>query len=279
MLKTDRLVEVCGLVLPEDTFLAFVQCYVDESGKFHDHQILSLCGFAGTTDQVETLDSGWRSLLRSNGMKSLHMKKAARFSQDLGTRNKARGLENRKTALISFVECARDNMEVAVHVGVDIVAFKSLPADAQAVLGGDAYYLAFQHLLWELLHYYGPSGQVSLVCDDEQYYGQRCHAILAKLKAKYKEYQKGIVSISFADDEVFTALQAADLFAYLVRKEAEVQLRGSQSFQFRPLYHHLTSADTRRKLVILGGVYGEDALRDLARKQTEENKKKLTKRK
>ena len=265
VLQDQGFVEVAGLVLPENTFMAFVQCYVDESGKFKDHQILSLCGFAAVPRQIEIFDGEWRSLLRRNGMRSLHMKKAARFTQRLGTRNAAIGLENRKTALLSFVECMRDNLETAIYVAVDITAFNSLSGGERKALGDDPYYLVFQRLLFELVHDPAtPGAQISLICDDEQYYSKRCHQILAKLKAKYSDYRRALVSISFADDEFFTALQAADLFAYLTRCEAQVHLKKNPSFPFQLLYNHLTSADPRGPLNLLGGVYGKGQLQDLA---------------
>src|SRR5579864_9013955 len=122
---------------PEDTFVAYIQCYVDESGKFKDHQIVSLCGFGGNQGQIQTFEALWQSLLRRNGMRSLHMKKATRFTQPLGSRNAAIGLEYRKTALLSFAECARDSMEVAVHVAIDVSAFNALPGDERKLLGDD----------------------------------------------------------------------------------------------------------------------------------------------
>ncbi|MGA3095213.1 MAG: DUF3800 domain-containing protein [Bryobacteraceae bacterium] len=267
----QRFVEVTGMVFPENTFMAFVQCYVDESGKFKDHQVLSLCGFAAAPSQIEVFDSGWRSLLRANGMRSLHMKKAARFTQPLGTRRPAIGLEERKTALLSFVECIQNNLETALYVAVDIAAFKALAGDERKILGGDPYYLVFQRLLFELVRYYAePDARVSLICDEEQYYSKRCHEILAKLKAKHEDYRRALISISFADDEFFTVLQAADLFAYLTRCAAQVEMRGESAFQFRLLYDHLTAADTRGKLNLLGGVYGEEQLHELAQAMARE---------
>ena len=268
----DRLMEVCGLMLPEDSFVAFIQCYVDESGKFKDHTIISFCGFAAGGDRFQEFSAHWQSLLRSNGMQSLHMKKAVRFTQPLGTRKRAIGLEERKTALLSFVECARDYMETAVYVAVDVGAFNGLSGDEKAIVGDDPYYLTFQHLLAELMIYYkDPDARISVVCDDEQYYAKRCHEILAKLKAKYKEYRKRLVSISFADDEFFTGLQAADMYAYLVRCEAQVELGGNSPFPFRPLYDHLISSKPG-SLNVLGGVYGVRQLHDLAVKMAKEKR-------
>jgi hypothetical protein len=254
-------------VLPEDTFVVFIQCYVDESGKFKDHSVISLCGFAGSIRQIETFDGGWKSLLRRNGMSSLTMKKAARFTQPLGSKNKATGLEARTTALLPFIECMRDNMEVAVQVAVDIGAFNSLSTHYHPRLGGEPYYLAFQKLLGELLRHYSQPAEdvrISLVCDEEQHYSIRCYDILARLRAKYKDYKRALVSISFADDEFFTVLQAADVFAYLTRREAQMHFAGGPSYEYGLLYHHLTSANTRGNLAVLGGLYNEAKLRSLA---------------
>lgn len=247
--------------------MSVLHCYLDESGKFHDHSIVSLCGFVGKREQLLDFQIGWEDLLRSYGMPSFKMAKAVRFTQPLGKRRPATGLENRKAALSNFIECITDNLHVGVYVAVDVSGFQSLSEAQKKTMGDEPPYLAFVRVMAEIVNYYkDPDFQLSVVCDDEQSYSPECYAILNKIRAKNSDYRRKIVSLCFADDKAFVGLQAADMFAYLTRCEAEHQLLGKAKHQFSPLFEQLAHPPHGKDPILLGGFFGKNELQSLARK-------------
>ncbi len=254
-------------LLGDKRFVSVLHCYLDESGKFHDHTIVSLCGFVGERLQIGNFQVRWEELLRRYGMRSIKMAKAVRFTKPLGTREKAIGLENRKVVLSNFVECITDNLPVAIYVAADVSGFAALSESEKKAMGGEPHYLAFMRVLGEIVNFYkDPNVQLSVVCDDEQSYSPRCYAIMNQIRSKHSEFRRKIVSLCFADDEYFVPLQAADMLAYLVRCEAERQFTGRTDHQFGGLFNQLTDPPRGHGPTLLGGFFGREQLRSLASK-------------
>jgi hypothetical protein len=248
-------------------FVSVLHCYLDESGKFKQQPIVSLCGFVGDRGQIGVFQRRWEALLRFHGMRSIKMAKAARFTRPLGKRNPATGLENRKAALSNFIECITDNFDIAVHVAVDVSAFNSLSDSQREAMGGNPHYLAFARVIAEIVNYHrDPAFQFSIICDDEQSYSPKCYAIFNKIRSEHSAYRRKLVSLCFADDEYFVPLQAADMFAYLVRCEAERHFLGKTGHQFRCLFEQIANPPRGSKPTLLGGFYGKDQLQSLASK-------------
>jgi hypothetical protein len=261
---SDALSELFNLV-GDRHFVSVLHCYLDESGKFQEHPIVSLCGFVGERTQIGNFQVRWEELLRFYGMRSMSMAKAARFTQPLGKRKAATGLDNRKAALSNFIECITDNLPVAVHVAVDVASFNSLTDHQKTAMGGGPHYLAFMRVIAEIVDYHKHPGiQLSVVCDDDQSSSPKCYAIFDKIRSKHPQYRRKIVSLCFADDEYFVPLQAADMFAYLVRREAERHFLGKTDHQFRCLFEQIANPPRGRKPTLLGGFYSKDKLQSLA---------------
>jgi hypothetical protein len=251
----------------DNRFVTVLHCYLDESGKFHDHSVVSLCGFVGDRSQIEGFQNRWRELLRYHGMRSMKMAKAVRFGVSLGARRKATGLENRKTALSNFIECITDNFSVGINLAVDVPGFQALNEAQRKAMGGEPHYLAFKRVLGEIVRYYKePDIRVAVVCDDEQSYSPECYRILNALRSQHHDFQRKVISICFADDDYFVPLQAADMLAYLVRCEAERQFFGKAGHQFGSLFDQLISPPHGKGPTLLGGFFGKEELRSLAAK-------------
>ena len=54
------------------------------------------------------------------------------------------------------------------------------------------------------------------------------------------DVKEKVISLTFADDEYFPALQAADMVAWLTRREAQREFYGN-TYEFRELYSYLIS--------------------------------------
>lgn len=68
--------------------------------------------------------------------------------------------------------------------------------------------------------------QTSLVFDDDERYSKTCYALLCELKKRVPAIKRSIVNISFADDEWYYPLQAADLLSYASCNELKKGKKG-----------------------------------------------------
>ena len=92
--------------------------------------------------------------------------------------------------------------------------------------------------------------------DDDERYSKTCYALLCDLKKRMPAIKKSIVNISFADDEWYYPLQAADLLAYASRNELKKGEKGwSETNIYRDL---LKDADPAYGKRYLGEFWSDD---------------------
>jgi len=99
--------------------------------------------------------------------------------------------------------------------------------------------LAFARGVMELTDYIQADDQLSIICDEDIETAWKCFQNYLGLREADPEIRKKTISLSFADDEHFPALQAADLTAYLSRREAW-RMFYNKPYCFEPLFDYLT---------------------------------------
>jgi len=77
--------------------------------------------------------------------------------------------------------------------------------------------------LLEIAGYVQGSDKISLICDDDIQTAWDCYRHYRSVRRVDSEINDKVASLSFADDEYFPALQAADFVAFLSRLEAKRQ--------------------------------------------------------
>jgi hypothetical protein len=256
-----------GPALDAEEFVAILSCYFDESGKFHDAEIVSFCGFATPIADLDQFNKDWMYWVRKNGLIGLSMKDVLNHKRPLSERNKSTGLQKRIETLTPFVECIRDHFELGVGMAVDVGAFKALPSHVRKILGNDTHYTAFERAMHEIsAHLLPPSYQASIIVDDEEKYAVECYKLLCRMKRARPEVRTKIVSIAFADDQYYPALQAADMLSSLTRMKAKQKFHGA-SFEYEGFYKILVEDSSKAgKIVFKGGFFGSDPLSELADK-------------
>lgn len=82
--------------------------------------------------------------------------------------------------------------------------------------------------------------KISLICDDDESTALGCYAHYRAIRRAHEEVKDKVVSLTFANDEYFPALQAADMVAFLSRLQAKKEFY-SDFNQFEKLYLHLVT--------------------------------------
>ena len=87
-----------------------------------------------------------------------------------------------------------------------------------------------------------------------------CYRLYGRVRTINPELKRKMVAITFADDDVFVPLQAADLLASLCRLEAGRQFH-REYYEYMPTFRALTGPGSGMRWAV--NFYGGDRMRDL----------------
>ena len=144
-------------------------------------------------------------------------------------------MNNRLHALMPFAECIRKHLQNVIGVAVDVKAFNESPSHLRQLWTDDPISMAFTRSLLAIIEPLAPSDNISVICDDEEHTALPMYKLYRQVKLVYADARRRLASLSFADDEVFYALQAADFVASLLRLEAKSKFSGEEH-QWHPLW-------------------------------------------
>lgn len=251
----------------EESVMAHLYGYFDESGKHADSRVVSFGGFIDGFDKWRAFTGRWVQLLREHQISEFRAAKALRHSQPFGNFPKCTA-EERAAQIEPFIREIAGGLSLAVSIAVDVRAYRRVK-ELHREFSTDPHYFAFFCMLSLILQYFGipKAHTIGLIFDDEQRTAVRCYRLLSKLKARIPEVRQLITSICFSDDKDTPQVQAADLFAYLSRAEA------ARIFTDKP--HPYQSLFTSFGQVMANGqhlcmhaqFFSEDALRAFVKEQ------------
>jgi hypothetical protein len=202
----------------------------DESGKFQDHDAISLCGWINNLAGWDTFALRWKRVLNQFDMKELHttefMGLYGQYSELGGKWGEERD-QKKFEALSMFVEVIRDYVERGLGAAIDSKHFRSMPQQDRKIIGADPYFIAFQEILLQAVNHAQFYSQrtgiedvaVGLVFDQDERQEIECIKIFNEIKKIRPEVRKTFTGICFADRRTYEPLQAADLIAYVTRQE------------------------------------------------------------
>ncbi len=213
-----------------------IGAFFDESGKFKDHSTVSFAGVAGTQGDIQKFSDAWEQQLHRAGLKVLTMKEALNATMAMSKKRPAKGVAKRAEALLPFVECIREHLQLVISCAIDVEAFKALPSHVKKILANDPYYTAFTRILFEVMEPVHREDKLSIVCDDEEAVALKFYKLYRKIKLNYHDARSRLACLSFADDQVFPALQAADMIASLTRLEGR-RVFGGSPYDYESLFN------------------------------------------
>jgi hypothetical protein len=216
--------------------------YCDESGKHSDHPVVTFSGVCVAQPKLQQFDDALKELLRRYELRSLHMARVSRLSEKHGSlMPRGQSAEERMNALIPFADCINDKLELGLLQAWDVEGFNSLSKSAKHGFGSpnDPYFIAFTRGLLEAVDYVHEDHRLSLICDHDIETAWDSYRHYKGVRNAHEKVRKKTVAITFADDEYFPALQAADMVAFLSRLEAKSRFYGDR-YDFRRLFDYVT---------------------------------------
>jgi hypothetical protein len=241
--------------------MAYLVGNFDESGK-SDKDIVTFAGFLADPYAWEYFNNAWRGLLRGHGLRVFKSEKALRFASPFAPKLAAKGVESRVSAIQKYTSVIHQHVQFGVACAVDAKAFRTLGREHQKRLG-DPHYVAFRYVIGAIRDYLGTDDTVRLLCDDEHRYSVECYKIYTGIRQQDNRIRRQFSSIGFGDDYHFPELQSADLFAGLLRKEAEAEFLGI-SFPLHAVFDDLLAPPSASRLSVTADFYGADELAKLA---------------
>ena len=205
--------------------MAFLTGYFDESGKREQNSVVSFCGLVNS-DWGE-FDREWNSLLRRKGLSALHIAKDA-----------LKATPTQVALYQQFIQVILRTVEQAFAVAVDVKAFDGMHRAVKSALGDDPHYMAIATVLLDVIKYatvLPESLTMDVICDEDENKACGMYEAYRKYRNRNPESRNVLKSVAFADDSHYPQLQAADLFSWVTRAEAEHRFFG-KPFGLRDLY-------------------------------------------
>jgi hypothetical protein len=203
--------------IPRRPLKVALYVYLDESGKFHDGTgFICLCGYMGEDAQLVKFNRRWARLLKDSGLSSLHTTKFPSECKKLGLDE-----TEADKLLTKFIDIIRESELFGFAVGVDGKYFKQKLKLAGRPKADPALF-AIHRILREMreacaqVHNHQP--RIMLTFDEAEDYAITTYKLVSRLRKANPEVKEMILAITFADDEHFSPLQAADLLANLTNK-------------------------------------------------------------
>jgi hypothetical protein len=242
------------LEIKQAELFMMISAFCDESGKFDSEPAVSFAAVAGTPAEFSEFHDEWQRHLRLNGLKVLTMKRALNATKRLSQKRSALGCANRIDALLPFIECIRKRLQNIVTVAVDVEAYKNAPSVIQGIWTQDPHFLAFTRTVIALLKPLRERDTINIICDDEEKTALPVYRLYRRIKLIYADARSRLASLSFADDEVFSALQAADMVASFMRLEAKKRFT-NEDYEYAKLWKSLGSPKKDDRLWGFGGSF------------------------
>jgi hypothetical protein len=147
---------------------------------------------------------------------------------------------------------------------VDIAAWKKSPSHLRDLWTNDPVFMAFTRVLMATLEPLAPNDNLSIACDDEESTALGMFKLYRRVKQIWPSAKRRMAAISFADDEVFPQLQAADFISSLSRLEGHNKFHG-ESYDYSALFDTLNHPDPTDRLLVSGICFvSDDNLKSMA---------------
>jgi hypothetical protein len=223
--------------------MGVVYFYCDESGKYKKNPVVTISGVAAIKPNLEKFTNEWVSLLNDYELGTeLHMSRVMQLTQGNGPKMPAnQTLDERIDALIPFADCINRNLQVGLVQAWDVKGYAHLSLEAKKNLGGshDPYHLAFVRGLQGVARLVGENDRISIICDDDPMTAWDTYMHYRGIGNAMPELGKKMAALTFAKSEHFHPLQAADMLAFLTRREASERFWGIKN-EYSRLFNYLT---------------------------------------
>lgn len=204
------------------SLMTYYNVAFDESGKANDSHVI-FAGFFDTDVRWSEFSRQWKAKMRPYGFEYFHAKQAFHFKgpweQFKGDTEKEIAGHNLIRALADLIE---DFPKEGITHTIGSAEFKALPSHKRESVRNDPFYAAFDASLKNLVAKpsVDPSDRFYLICDDSEEYSGQCLEMYRRFRRADPANATRFAGICFVDDESYAPLQLADLYAYIIRRNA-----------------------------------------------------------
>lgn len=142
---------------------------------------------------------------------------------------------------------------MVMGTAIDVREFQATAEQHRRIWSDDPCYTAFARNVIQILGDAPSDGIISLYCDDEEKTAWPFYQLYRKIKNQYPDARQRMKGITFTDDRLSFALQAADLVSSLIRQEAVLRFR-NEPYQYQSLFEELTRQPEPWEGLIAAGV-------------------------
>lgn len=204
--------------------MALLTAYCDETGNTKDptQKFVGMAGFVARAKEWEILERKWKFILREFKVPYFHMKE---YAHSIGVFKEWKGKEDKRRKIFSsLLKTIKDAQPLPIGCIFSAEDFRSLSERDQKLID-DPYYLSFiACLAIPCLFLQDSPPEIKLAT----VFGE--HGVFASKAAGFHERVRGTYAIgdrlyapTFRDMREFVPLQAADIMAYELYKEADRQ--------------------------------------------------------
>ncbi len=210
-------------------------CYLDDSGTDAVNPLVAMAGYIGTVDAWQAYEKEARPILNAKGVSILHGKEF--FSND--GEFKGWKVDER----VAFVKAINAALRPRVGLAICFSTLKSSFVDGQRgrPKNQSPYGFCFTGLLDRLFKDEGfmkavrlPGVNLSFVIEDGNRHNDEILQRYQRLKRDHGKELPFLAGMAFAAKDSSVAIQTADLFAFLTRRQAVAMEKNNRE----PIPHH-----------------------------------------
>ena len=210
----------CGPLRPRK-FLVGMHAYFDDAKTYGRSDITLLAGYVADNPEWDVLAREWNILLNKHRIKRLHTADflTAKSSEYAEYADDKCSHQRRVDILREFFVPIRKHILCAFIVAVDILAYRFVFESVRKKLSPDMFcFIRLMNLIMRHMEMWTDPFPLNLVFDDSPR-SKRFHELYRVRKSNDPAFDAGVASITFADDRLVPAVQAADLLACVMSKE------------------------------------------------------------
>jgi hypothetical protein len=203
---------------PHMPIVQTVSFYLDESGKFHDSEVVSMGGVLAAPRGIAPASIAWNNRLEKEDLAYTSMKDAINLSGPFfNWRTDSKGEQRRDDLILDLANILAGASFNRISAFMRSEDFKRLPQNDKKLFRNDTHYAMFEScLMGAIAQMTGQQATILVACDLSEEYAVECIRLFNKLRHK-KEIKERCTGILFADDERVPCLQMADMVAYCMR--------------------------------------------------------------
>lgn len=187
--------------------------FFDDAGKWQDRDFICLCGYISDGDRWQSFAECWQKLLAPVGLTAIHMTNYFHVA-----RNKLGWSDGQAEAfLLQAAQIIRDHAAVGFSIGLDAKHYRRLPRERKGAMPLPhmaCLQRVLKHIL-ERLRAENYLGRIAFVLDEEEGSAVSIYKDISRLRKSRSQLGHCIGSVTFASDEFYVQLQAADILANL----------------------------------------------------------------